>query len=92
MGRFLTSKLDQVGPILTRASKVATRVRHASNPIAKYMYVVDTLDNLRTLLSLGLWMFGQGTKRTMALSDPITTLAITTCFRLHGYVGLWILH
>ena len=34
------------------ASKVATRVRHASNPIAKYMYVVNTLDDMRTLLSV----------------------------------------
>ena len=29
-----------------------TRVRHANNRIAKYMYVVDTLDNMRTLLSV----------------------------------------
>ena len=41
-----------MGPILTRASKVATTVRHASNPIAKEMYVVDTLDDTRTLPSI----------------------------------------
>ena len=52
MGPFLTSKLDRVGPILMRASNVATRVRHASNPIAKHMYVVDTLDDMHTLLSV----------------------------------------
>ena len=77
MGPFLTSKLDWGGgPILTHASKVATRVQHASNPIIKYLYAVDTLDDMRTLLSvykvlsltaLGLWIataltvLGEGT-------------------------------
>ena len=32
-----------VGPILTPAGEVATGVRHTSNPIARYMHVVDTL-------------------------------------------------
>ena len=65
MSPFLTSKLDRGSPILTDANSPPCRVRHASIPFAKYVYVVDTLDDMSTLLSvhkvlslkaLGLWI------------------------------------
>ena len=74
VGKFLASRWGREGT-LTRASKVATRVRHASNPIAKYIAVVDTLDKVLSLTALGLWIatastvlgegIGQDTRRTL---------------------------